>query len=397
MVVVCGAIVAVGCAKGTVNDTTFGVPMVGGGDTEGETEGEAASDTEVGSDGSGPGDTDSGPSMTDGTGDEPTTGGEACGGVTCDPNAICDLETCVCDPGFEGDGLTCTDIDGCAGEPCFAGAECTDVAAPDEGYTCGDCPAGTEGDGENCTDVDGCIGDPCFSGVACEDVVAPGEGFMCGDCPAGYEGDGIACADIDGCMGSPCYPGVACSDVAAPADGFTCGSCPAGLYGDGISCLSPSMYSVGGLTTTSTATSYFRANAFVASSDGTLAEFEQYLGLSGLCSLDFYVFEAAGPAGVLSQIWRGTVVAPASTGYQASGIIDVPTTSGNYYVLGVGWNCTATYYYQGGGGWAGVDVGIGAFENNRWDNAYSGASDFYIPPNTGTSSTAYAQRIYFAD
>ena len=34
--------------------------------------------------------------------------------------------------------------------------ECTDAAAPSEGYSCGECPAGYTGDGETCEDTDGC-------------------------------------------------------------------------------------------------------------------------------------------------------------------------------------------------------------------------------------------------
>ena len=38
--------------------------------------------------------------------------------------------------GYEDDGETCSNINGCLGDPCFAGVQCTDVAAPGTGYTC---------------------------------------------------------------------------------------------------------------------------------------------------------------------------------------------------------------------------------------------------------------------
>ncbi|KAK3262204.1 hypothetical protein CYMTET_28925, partial [Cymbomonas tetramitiformis] len=38
-----------------------------------------------------------------------------------------------------------------------------------------------------------CLGSPCFPGVECTDAVAPEQGFSCSECPEGYEGDGETC------------------------------------------------------------------------------------------------------------------------------------------------------------------------------------------------------------
>jgi hypothetical protein len=247
---------------------------------------------------------------------------DGCVGNLCANGSTCQDEpppsagyTCLCTSGWEG-ALCDQDIDGCATGPCFPGVTCTDVPAPGTGYTCGACPAGYEGDGETCTDIDGCLShacingtcvddeppstgytcscssgwegtycdqdidgcdpNPCFPTVACTDVPAPGTGFTCGPCPTGYEGDGQTCTnydacspnpcvhgtctdlappstgyscscssgwegtncdqDIDGCAGNPCFPGVACYDEPAPSTGFTCGPCPAGYEGDGEIC-----------------------------------------------------------------------------------------------------------------------------------------------------------------
>jgi len=48
--------------------------------------------------------------------------------------------------------------------------------------------------GRYCTeDVDGCSDASCFEGVECSDVAAPGVGATCGACPSGYSGDGTKC------------------------------------------------------------------------------------------------------------------------------------------------------------------------------------------------------------
>ncbi|PKN59542.1 MAG: hypothetical protein CVU56_00515 [Deltaproteobacteria bacterium HGW-Deltaproteobacteria-14] len=236
----------------------------------------------------------------------------------CDPNATCTNTdgafTCACNAGYEGDGTSCADPDGCDAAPCFVGVDCADVPAPGTGYVCDACPASMWGDGESCTacaavahcagaltcasdsdshcdacdagytqladglactDVDGCALDPCAPGVTCTDVAAPGTGRTCGACPSGQWGDGAtctacadvthcavaetcstgadsacatcdagytqltagaACTDSDGCALTPCAAGVTCTDVAAPGTGRTCGACPSGQYGDGATC-----------------------------------------------------------------------------------------------------------------------------------------------------------------
>jgi hypothetical protein len=383
LAVVLGGSIAIGCASGGGGD---GGPFGGLGDPSDGSDETRGFDSDED-----PGDAES----TAGDSDETTGSGVRCAGVTCDPKAACIEDQCVCATGFVGDGLECFVPDGCEDEPCHPGVACMDDAEAPNGFTCGACPTGYEGDGITCTDVDGCAEAPCFPDVDCTDVAPPGEGFTCGACPAGYEGDGITCTDVDGCAAMPCYAGVECTDVAAPEEGFTCGPCPAGTFGDGIDCMGASEYSVGSTTTSFNAGPLFRGNGYVADADGFLADFDLYLGRSGACNLDFYVFESNAANGVLTQLWRNTVIAAVGTGYVNSGIVDLPITNGTYYVLGVGWNCSATYYYDGSG-WDGFDAGIGLFANNRWDNAYPGPSDPYLPPSTGTSSLAYAQIVRFA-
>lgn len=68
----------------------------------------------------------------------------------CDVNATCEGEgddaTCVCDEGYDGDGLLCADVDECEADPCDANATCTNA---DGTFAC-DCDWGFTGDGLTC-------------------------------------------------------------------------------------------------------------------------------------------------------------------------------------------------------------------------------------------------------
>jgi hypothetical protein len=72
----------------------------------------------------------------------------------CDDDATCVPEgqafVCVCNPGFDGDGLTCADTDECAGDTpahdCDRDATCTNTPGS---FTCA-CNAGFFGDGRAC-------------------------------------------------------------------------------------------------------------------------------------------------------------------------------------------------------------------------------------------------------
>ena len=113
----------------------------------------------------------------------------------CGANSVCNHQgpgqhTCTCDTGYTGDGYTCVDTDGCVGDPCYVGVACTDVAAPGEGFTCGECPVGmvdlaegtTDPRGVTCHDPD-CDGSPCGLYGDCVDT---GIGEYTCDCDTGY-------------------------------------------------------------------------------------------------------------------------------------------------------------------------------------------------------------------
>jgi hypothetical protein len=89
-----------------------------------------------------------------------------------------------------------------------AAAECQ--AAPDDGFTCDNCPSGWNGDGITCTDIDDCVGDPCGAVAAgtCADTGA--NSYEC-TCSTGYTatGGGSTCAPAR----QACAPGADISGI----------------------------------------------------------------------------------------------------------------------------------------------------------------------------------------
>jgi hypothetical protein len=151
----------------------------------------------------------------------------------CDSNASCEMDAegtifCTCEPGWDGDGFDCADIDECAGENgCDPNASCENS---DGSYTCA-CPEGFEGDGLSCADIDECLGDHgCGENGSCNNE--PG-GFSC-SCNEGFEGDGLTCTDLDECATEvgDCGENAQCTNTSG---GFEC-ACDTGFDGDGLSC-----------------------------------------------------------------------------------------------------------------------------------------------------------------
>ncbi|KAF8061114.1 hypothetical protein HT031_004575 [Scenedesmus sp. PABB004] len=148
---------------------------------------------------------------------------------------------CSCAAGFSWVNDTCTDVDGCRGNPCatIPGAladSCQDLPAPQTGFACR-CNATLAWQAANatCVDARSCRSNPCanFTGTvpgSCVERPGTQAGFAC-NCTAGLawaaNATSTACVDADGCRGNPCatIPGAladSCEDLPAPQTGFAC-------------------------------------------------------------------------------------------------------------------------------------------------------------------------------
>ncbi|XP_067944122.1 adhesion G protein-coupled receptor E2-like [Watersipora subatra] len=158
---------------------------------------------------------------------------------------------CTCDSGYTGNGVLCRDIDECQTSPCDGNATCTNLGGSFEcscnpgfagdGFTC-DCAPGFALKGDSCIDMDECQTNPCHSKAACVNTPGShtcicGKGFA-GDgvtdchCAPGYVPKGSDCVDVDECVKQPCDKNAACTNTIGS---FIC-TCSANYTGSGLSC-----------------------------------------------------------------------------------------------------------------------------------------------------------------
>ncbi|KAL1007828.1 hypothetical protein UPYG_G00092170 [Umbra pygmaea] len=173
----------------------------------------------------------------------------------CHVDAYCSninsLPTCVCLPGYEGDGHACTLVNPCLKADrggCDHNALC--VSSGPAVVSCV-CNEGWTGDGLFCVEVDNCLLDSrggCHKDADCRSL-GPGQSEC--NCKRGYMGDGKVCDLINPCKkrNGGCHSLAKCTLV--DQGNHTC-VCPQGYAGDGVECygmiaeeleINPSMYS----------------------------------------------------------------------------------------------------------------------------------------------------------
>ncbi|XP_069036121.1 uncharacterized protein [Lepisosteus oculatus] len=162
----------------------------------------------------------------------------------CDPKGLCHLAAnkyqCVCDVGFEGDGLSCADIDECEEHVCPENeTECVNTPGS---FTC-ICKTGYRQNGTSCIDVEECVDgrQECSEFAQCVNTLGSyfckclsgftGEGKNC----SGMMGSGFECHDLDECAHGSSH---SCSKDALclnSVGSYSC-QCLTGFQGNGFSC-----------------------------------------------------------------------------------------------------------------------------------------------------------------
>ena len=118
--------------------------------------------------------------------------------IECHSHAYCSSINksyeCLCETGYTGDGISCTDIDECETSPCHEKAQCRNTNGS---YKCA-CRPGFHGDGfRNCSDVDECSVSQSFCSGQCTNTFGS---YSC-HCLSGFTGDGKHnCTDVDECV-----------------------------------------------------------------------------------------------------------------------------------------------------------------------------------------------------
>ncbi|XP_038612836.1 stabilin-2 [Tachyglossus aculeatus] len=157
----------------------------------------------------------------------------------CHAHANCEYSSgaasCVCKPGYQGDGTICTEIDPCAGlipGGCSSNAECIKTGIGTHSCVC---QPGWTGDGRDCSEINNCllpnIGE-CHTNATCL-YVGPGQ-HEC-ECKKGFRGNGIDCEPIKSCLEQEgkCHPLATCQSTSSGA--WNC-VCQDGYEGDGFRC-----------------------------------------------------------------------------------------------------------------------------------------------------------------
>ncbi|XP_043943785.1 stabilin-2 [Protopterus annectens] len=159
----------------------------------------------------------------------------------CHARADCTFDNgaprCVCQHGYEGDGITCIKARPCSSIQrgrCSANAECINTGLGN--HTC-KCLPGWTGDGYDCIEINNCLTEKrggCHANASCI-YIGPGQSTC--ECNTGFRGTGIECETIDPCIEQQvnCHFLALCFNDSPGT--WQC-LCPQGYSGDGSICYS---------------------------------------------------------------------------------------------------------------------------------------------------------------
>ncbi|XP_065777208.1 stabilin-2 [Muntiacus reevesi] len=157
----------------------------------------------------------------------------------CHIHATCEYSdgtaSCVCKPGYEGDGRFCVEMDPCSGSTpggCSRYAEC--IRTGRGTHTCV-CRQGWTGDGRDCSEINPCLlpsAGGCHHNATCL-YVGPGQNEC--ECKKGFRGNGIDCEPMTSCLEQTekCHPLATCQLTSS---GIWACVCQEGYEGDGLLC-----------------------------------------------------------------------------------------------------------------------------------------------------------------
>ncbi|XP_045682562.1 stabilin-2 [Phyllostomus hastatus] len=156
----------------------------------------------------------------------------------CHIHATCEYSngtaSCVCKPGYKGDGRLCSEMDPCTGLTpggCSRNAECIKTGVGTHACVC---QQGWTGDGRDCSEINNCrlpSAGGCHSNATCL-YVGPGQNGC--ECKKGFRGNGIECEPITSCLEQTwqCHPMATCQFTS----GIWSCVCREGYEGDGFLC-----------------------------------------------------------------------------------------------------------------------------------------------------------------
>ena len=136
-----------------------------------------------------------------------------------------------------------------------------------------------------------------------------------------------------------------------------------------------------------------RGNVYLATANAWLETFAQRHSSAEACSVDMYVWSSpTSDPFEWTTIYAESTSIGAGTDFIGPSGLSLRLVAGNYYAIGLGWDCDATnaWNYVPGG----VDVGFGTLVDAFVaDNEYAGFDPAYVPSVTDTGTDTYPQEM----